>query len=400
LIVREEDSPIKLILRLQEARTGEPQRLESIKKTLNSGREIAEHDMKYLQQLSSKLYAGFEHQRMVDWAMGFVRKLQEKENRTSLTLDELKTSLEKERETYKIDQKLLEDTSITLKQAVEQEKKISTTIQLISQLKGAKIGDTNKLDKITGLLKSGKTVNDSDRQYLMDKERAFKKLVEYKAKVTWSLDAIKKLQEAEIRHSTKLEAIKQALEQRSPISTQETAYLNAHYEKLQRVLDEQKRIEWTKHIIEKLRQLGRGDAAKFDAIKQLLEEEIPIPESDLKYLKEQYEGLRQTLDHARQLEWSIHLIDDLLDNDVGNAQRLVTIRKSIEERKVLSESDITYLRHKYRALEVITKNLEKDNQIDNQKEKNQKMEINYNSVLNELNGAIIKSERLQSTGQT
>src|SRR5437899_1964103 len=284
----ENQLPIRIVLQLQEARIGDRNRLESIKESLSAGKELSETEKKYLEEKSAQLQMAIDHHTMVDWAMNFVRKLQEKEKKKNLTLSELKNSLEKEKKAYKIDKKFLEQTSSRLKQEVEQQKKTKETLDLISQLKQEKIGEDNKLDRISGLLRSRKPVDDIDRQYITEKERAFKKLVEYKTKVTRSIDATKKLQEADIKHSKKLDAIRHALEQKKPISSQETAYINARYEKLQRVLDEEHRIEWTKRAIEKLLQSGRGDAARFDSIMHLLEEEIPVPESEIKYLKEQY----------------------------------------------------------------------------------------------------------------
>ena len=385
---------IKIVMQLQEARVGDSGRLESIKESLVAGKELPESDIQYLEQTSGQLQAAIEHQLMCDWTIDFVQKLQEKNKKKEFTIEEIQKSIEKEKKTFKVDQKFLKQASTKFKEAVEHEKKVDWTLNLISQLKQAKIGDADKLDQITKSLKSGK-VGDVDVKYLMEKKMHLKKVVENKTKVSWSLDAIKKLQESEVRHSDKLEKIRHTVEQGKLISENEQNYLNARYEKLQRVLEDQNKIKWTMQTIEKLRQFGIGDNAKFDSIKQLLEEEIPVPENDVKYLREQYKMLRQMLNSTRKLELVMGLIDDLQGTEIGDSQKLAAIKTSIQERKPVQESEITYLKNKYKILDIITKNSENEYQI----EKIQK-EVDYNSVLDELNDAMIKLEKLQSKVST
>jgi hypothetical protein len=387
---------IKIVLQLLEARIGDPSRLDSIKESLTAGKELPESDIQYLKQTSGQLKTAIEHQMMCDWAMEFVQKFQEKRKKKEFTLDELQKSLEKEKKIFKVDQKLIDQISTKFKQAVEHEKKVKWTLDFISELKQAKIGEADKLDQISRSLKSGRLVDEIDKKYLMEKKMHFKKIVENKTKVTWSLDTIKKLKEAEIRHSNKLEKIRNAVEQGKLISENEQNYLNARYEKLRRVVDEQNKIEWTIQTIEKLRQFRIGDSAKFDSIKQLLEEEIPVPENDINYLKEQYKMLRQILNCTRKLELIVGLIDDLQATEIGDSQSLSTTKKLIQERKPVDESEITYLKNKYKILDIITKNSEKEYQTD----KTQKDEVDYNSVLNELNETITKLKNLQSNVST
>ncbi|TLX82308.1 MAG: hypothetical protein E6K98_05940 [Thaumarchaeota archaeon] len=161
---------------------------------------------------------------------------------------------------------------------------------------------------------------------------------------------------------------------------------------MQRVLDEEHRIEWTKRAIEKLLQSGRGDAARFDSIMHLLEEEIPVPESEIKYLKEQYKVVLLIQHSTKKLEWVTGLIDNLRRNEIGDYQRLSYIKKAIEERKPLPGNEITYLKDKYKTLDIITKN----SQNEDHKDTNEKEEIDYNSVLDGLNDAITQLQVLQA----
>jgi len=382
---------IRIVMQLQEARIGDPSRLESIKESLAAGKELAESDVQYLKQTSGQLKTAIEHQMMCDWAIDFVHKFQEKKKKKEFTIDEIQKSLENEKKTIKVDQRFLDQITTKFKQLGEQEKKAKWTLGLISQLKQAKIGDADKLDQISRTIKSGKLVDEIDKKYLSEKKMQFKKVVENKTKVSWSIDAIKKFQETEAKHSNKLEKLRNAVEQGKTISENEQNYLNARYEKLRHVVEERNKIIWTIQTIEKLRQFQIGDSTKYDSIKQLLEEEIPIPENDVNYLKEQYKMLRQVINYKTKLELVVGLVDDLQATEIGDSQRLATIKKSIEEGKPIEESEITYLKQKYKIFDIIAKNSEKEYQTD----KTQKDEVDYNLVLNELNEAITKLQILQ-----
>ncbi|HET6458574.1 MAG TPA: hypothetical protein VFG24_06815 [Nitrosopumilaceae archaeon] len=384
-------SRIRIVLQLQEARIGDPSRLESIKESLTAGKELPESDVQYLKQTSGQLKTAIEHQMMCDWAIDFVKKFQEKKNKKEFTLDEIQKSLEKEKKGIKIDQRFLDQITSKFKQLGEQEKKSKWTLDLISQLREAKIGDSDKFDQITRTIKSGKAVDEIDKKYLMEKQMHFKKVVENKTKVSWSIDAIKKLQETEVKHSNKLEKIRHAVEQGKPISENEQTYLDARYEKLRHVVEERNKIVWTIQTIEKLRQFRIGDNTKFDSIKQLLEEEIPVPEDEVNYLKEQYKMLRQVLNNKKKLELVVGLVDDLQATEIGDSQRLAAIKKSIEEGKPIEENEINYLKQKYKILDIIAKNSEKEYQTNNIL----KEEVDYNSVLSGLNEAITKLQSLQ-----
>ncbi|HKC78850.1 MAG TPA: hypothetical protein VKB83_02000 [Nitrosopumilaceae archaeon] len=382
---------IKIVMQLQEARIGDPGRLESIKESLTAGKELPESEVLYLKQTSGELKTAIEHQMMCDWAIDFVKKFQEKKKKEEFTVDEIKESLEKEKKGIKVDQRFLDQISTKFKQLGEQEKKAKWTLDLIYQLKHAKIGDGDKLDQITRTIKSGKLVDEADKKYLMEKKMHYKKIVENKAKVSWSIDTIKKLQETETKHSNKLEKLRSAVEQGKPITENEQNYLNARYEKLRHVVEERNKTAWTIQTIEKLRQFKIGDTTKFDSIKQLLEEEIPVPENEISYLKEQYKTLRQVINYKKRLELTIGLVDDLQVMEIGDSQKLAKIKKSIEEEKPIEEGEITYLKQKYKIFDIITKNSEKEYQTDKTKIE----EVDYNLVLNELNEAITKLQILQ-----
>src|SRR5437660_1618195 len=90
----------------------------------------------------------------IQYYVEFVQKLIEKETETNSS---------------RIDKEFLEQASTQLKQAIYSEKKVKWTLDLISQLREAQIGDTEKLDRIDMLLRSGKSVEEDDKQYLKAK---------------------------------------------------------------------------------------------------------------------------------------------------------------------------------------------------------------------------------------
>src|SRR5947199_4815164 len=130
----EDQSRISMVLVLQEARIGDPSKLASIKKSLDSRKELADGDKQYLEEKSVELQKMLEHQTMVDWAGNFVENLKAKQNKKVYTIEELEHLIETEKNKNKIDQKFMEKVSTKLKEAIEQEKKDEWTLNLITQL--------------------------------------------------------------------------------------------------------------------------------------------------------------------------------------------------------------------------------------------------------------------------
>src|SRR3989442_718039 len=302
---KENKSPLQIVLQLEETREGEPARLESIKKSLNTGKELLESDKQYLQEKTSELQKAVEHQMMVDWAIDFVRKLQEKEKKQNVTIDELKKSLEREKDIHKLDKKFAQEVSTKLK----------------------------------------------------------------------------------------LGAIKQAVENGKLVSEREVSYLNARYEKLHRELEHQNKIEWTLETIKKLKEFGVGIPEMLDKIKQLLEDEMPVPENEARYLREEYKVLTQMLTVKKKIDWTLGVIKDLQEMEIGNSERLLGIKTNLEARRPVPESEINYLSHKCRLLMIIPQKMQKEFEPTNGESKTD--EVDYNSILAELNTAIVESEKLQ-----
>src|SRR6267143_281428 len=386
---RENHPNIHLVLQLEEARMGDKDRLELIKKTLNTGQELPESEKQYLEEQVEELQKAIDHQMMVEWAMDFVQELQQKVKK-NFTFDEIKKSLEKEKNLYKIDKKFLKQASITqLKQTIEREKESKWALGLISQLRETKFGDTEKLNHINKLLKSGKNIEESDKQYLKKEAIHVIRVVNCKTMLTWTQDANKTLRENEMRHYKKLEEIKKTVENGKLVTERDQSYLYGRYKKLQSAVDLQNRIEWTTQTIQKLEEFGVGNSKKLDKIKELLEDEIPVLENDTKYLKEEYNLLRQMLKHKKKIDWAVGMINELQEMEVGNPERLAAIKKLLEIRRPVSEGEINYLTDKCKLL-MIAKKSDKEYQTPNNE--NQEEESNYNFILTGLNTAVKELE--------
>ena len=385
----EDQSRISMVLVLQEARIGDPTKLASIKKSLDDKKELAEGDKRYLEAKSLELQQKLEHRTMVDWAGSFVENLKAKQNKKVYTIEELENLIEDEKNRHAIDHKFIEKVSSKLKEAIENEKKVEWTLNLISQLKQGNVGDKLKLDQIAIFLQTGIQVSHGDREYLMELQNHLLKVSEYKDKVTWSLDAMRKLQEAEIAHLGRLASIKHEIEQGNLISERDQTYLNFRYEKLRRILNQHNRVEWTKRTVESLHEFGLGDKEKLATIKQALDVEMPLSEVDIEYIRQQHRSLRQVEGHTRKLDLVVDLIDKLQEAKIADSARLDKIRDTIEERKSVSEVDIAYMKDRSRVLDITIKSSHGAKITDADQE------VDYESLLTGLNEAITESEKPQ-----
>ena len=110
---------------------------------------------------------------------------------------------------------------------------------------------------------------------------------------TQTFYAIKRLEQVQLRHTKKLESIKHSLEHGYPLSQRDLRYLKRRYEKLKQAIEHQDRIEWTLETIENLLKSNVGDPEKINAIKELLEDEVSLPEDAREYVREAYRLLQR-----------------------------------------------------------------------------------------------------------
>jgi hypothetical protein len=381
-----------IVLQLQEARIGDKDRLQVIKESLNSGKELTESDKQYLHEKSSELKNAIDYLSKVEWTVDFIEKLQKERHGQSFTLETIKKLLEKEKSRLKIDKKFLEKASYQIKGAVHHQRELQWTASLIAQLKEAKIGDIKKLEQIKNSLQKGEIITENDQQYLKDKASYLTQILDCKKKVSWSINMIKKMQEAEIEYSRRLDAIRIKVEEGSYVSKEEINYANTRYEKLQKIMENQNKIEWTVNAIKNLQEHGIGDSDKLNTIKRLFEEERPIEQNDVNYLKTQYDLLQQNLKYKNMIQFSLDTIKKLHEHEIGNSERLSSIRKTIEEKRPVSETEINYLKEKYEQLLTIKKSRE----VFHNNEDGQTQEGDSNHISNDINTAILELKKSET----
>ena len=117
------------------------------------------------------------------------------------------------------------------------EEKVKWTLNLILQLQDSNIGDKSRLNSIKDVLKEGRTVYESDKNYLKDLNQQLKSSdteeiylsEENSSRETNSeklLNLIKKLQQEEIGNHEKLESITNSLNAGKSLYEEENDYLN------------------------------------------------------------------------------------------------------------------------------------------------------------------------------
>ncbi len=184
----------------------------------------------------------------------------------------------------------------TIESEIRREKR--STLLLLLHLEDAKIGDQERLKHIKQAINNKKELPDPEKQYIEELNKQLTKAIdrdqvlECKIKVTAILEAVKRLQEIESRHNEKLKSIAQVIENGSLPSQRDIRYLKRRYQKLQQALKRLDKVEWTLGTIEKLLQSRIGDPDKMDVIKELLDDEAPVPDYGIKYLREAYKLLR------------------------------------------------------------------------------------------------------------
>ncbi|HET6458572.1 MAG TPA: hypothetical protein VFG24_06805 [Nitrosopumilaceae archaeon] len=107
------------------------------------------------------------------------------------------------------------------------------------------------------------------------------------------LDTVNALQEFERVEYQRLDDIKRAIKDGKTIPKHEIMNIVGRYEKLQHEAENKKKVQWTISVIKKLQQSMIGNFEIMDVIKNKLEEEITLDESEINYLKENWKQLRK-----------------------------------------------------------------------------------------------------------
>jgi len=238
-----------------------------------------------------------------------------------------------------------------LKNAIAEEKKYLGELGLVHKLIEAKIGDLGRLDYIKKTLENNNPLYESDRQYFEEKVRQLQQLVETQRKTERTLQALNKLHEAALRDSERLSAIKKAFKEGKPVAESEFVFLIVQHEALKAEIDHQNRVKWTIDVIKRLHEEEIGDYRLVN-IRSALEEGRKVDQSEIIYLKEKYKILQQ-IDAKKRAKWTIDTINQLQQAEIGNYDRLESIKDVLVKGKSVNESEISYVRTKYKQLLLI-----------------------------------------------
>lgn len=104
------------------------------------------------------------------------------------------------------------------------------------------------------------------------------------------------------------------------------------------------------HMINKLLDSEIGDTDRLRLIKQNILEGKPLVESDELYFKEKYEQFAQIDENEKTTREALVIIEKLKQAEIGNTERLDSIKEKLEQRIVLPISDIRYFNEKAKEL--------------------------------------------------
>jgi len=104
------------------------------------------------------------------------------------------------------------------------------------------------------------------------------------------------------------------------------------------------------YMINKLLDSEIGDTGRLRLIKQNILEGKPLVESDELYFKEKYEQFAQIDENEKTTREALVIIEKLKQAEIGNTERLDSIKEKLEQRIVLPIPDIRYFNEKAKEL--------------------------------------------------
>lgn len=173
--------------------------------------------------------------------------------------------------------------------------------ELVNKLLEFNIGEHGRLIYLQNHLQDGKPIYDSDKRFL---EICLGKLQELEGGTIKPenleinhddkyLTMINKLLDSEIGDTHRLRMIKQnILEQKSLVESDEL-YFKEKYEQFARIDENEKTTREAIVIIEKLKLAEIGNSERLDSIKEKLEQRIALPIPDIRYFNEKAKELKR-----------------------------------------------------------------------------------------------------------
>jgi len=186
---------------------------------------------------------------------------------------------------------------------------VEETIDLIEQLLKLKIGDEGRLLYITNSLNTGRKIYETDKKYLEQWREKIKKInAETKKPLLLSeenakqeLNIIGRLEKAEIGNPQRLLTIKKALTEGIEMSNENHQYLNKKFEQLVKTVENEKMFYEAIKIIEKLQEVEIGNSERLQSIKNTLLKGSELNLQDIKYFNEKADALKELQDYEKIL---------------------------------------------------------------------------------------------------
>jgi len=180
-------------------------------------------------------------------------------------------------------------------------------------------------------------------------------------KIHWTLNLIQKLLDAKIGDPERLRIIKNTLENGNKVSVEEKNYLKEKFEELKnyppKTEKEIDKTEISKNLImvEKLEEAEIGNYDRLETMKERMANNKSLSKEDNEYLEEKYEQLL-TIDgvEAKTLE-KLDMVKKLQTAEIGNKEKLEKIQAILDARKELPQEDESYLQTKFEQYKKITK---------------------------------------------
>jgi len=178
-------------------------------------------------------------------------------------------------------------------------------------------------------------------------------------KVKWTLDLITKLQSTNTGDKARLDLIKSALELGNKIDDNDKNYLKELHSQLQNSSSNEatitSEVQRDLMLLTRLKKTEIGNPERLGTIKNYLSTEQSISEDDRKYLNEKFDQLKKIDSQEGSILLAHDTINKLQISEIGNPERLEGMKKHLELRGSLPDDDISYLKEKANQLKKIEK---------------------------------------------
>jgi len=228
-------------------------RLDYIQKTLEKGHTLYQTDKKYLQE-----------------KFHLLEKIADEKRKTNETLQSLN----------KLHQSRLKDIQIL-------EKLKESKLQNFQRTDKSTLNDYEKFDAIKKPLQEIIQVTENEISFLDIRHEKLKQEISHQDRIQWTIEFIKRLYKEEIGDYRRLEKINTALEDGKSIGQSEIDYLKEKYVILQQI-DTHKKVQWTIGMIDKLQESEIGNYERLEEIKAKLEKGDTADPREISYLKEKF----------------------------------------------------------------------------------------------------------------